>query len=315
MSLQIRRLGVFVLAVLMLATTDRARAAVIVTSVANTGSYTPDEMTVDRANGEIYLLGFPSPSAFASVVKVSGGGVTTLYSTLPGTTGGNLTYSNGFAVDGVNLWWNNANSGPGGNTELSRAPKTGAGPITRTSPANDLDSLSYGGTALYSAHYAGSLYSVTPTGGLTGLGFYRSTSHLTLAGDGGSLYVADDTGAYVRNPGGTFTNIIAAPSTYRTNGSRLAVSDGYLWALDRTNFNGFWQIPIGGGAATFITDPAFTDLRSIGYYNGDVFVADTGGAGAGNVWQVTVPEPASASLVLIGAAVLTCARQRRGSRG
>lgn len=125
----------------------------VVTSVVNTGTFNNDEMSIDPANGDIYLTGKPAGSPYIAVSRVTGSSLTTLYATLPGTTGGDLQYTNGFAVFGANLWWNNANAGPGFATEISRAPKAGGGPITRGSPTDDLDSLSSDGTTLYTAHY------------------------------------------------------------------------------------------------------------------------------------------------------------------
>ena len=227
--------------ILMMMVSASALADTVAASpVANTGTYTPNEMAIDRATGEIYLNGFPSGSTTLSIVKVTGGSLTTLYATLPGTIGGNLQYTNGFAVDGSNqLWWNNANAALSSATEFSRAPTSGAGPITRNSPGDDEDSLTWSGTTLFTAYYAGTLYSVTSTGDLNYLGFHRWTSHLALASEGSILYVIDDSGAYKRNADGTFTDIISVANTYRTNGSRATVGGGYLYALDRNLANGF----------------------------------------------------------------------------
>ena len=170
-----------------------------VTSVVNTGSFNINEMSLDPTNGDIYLNGYDSGSSELSIVKITSGSLTMLYSPLPGTTGGNLTYTNGFAVHAANLWWNNANAGPGFATELSSAAKVGGGPITRRSPTDDLDSLSSDGTTLFTAYYAGSLYTVTSSGGLNYIGFHRGTVHLAIAADSGVLYVVDDGGAYRRD--------------------------------------------------------------------------------------------------------------------
>src|SRR6266436_6778198 len=226
-----------------------------VTPFVDLGVYAPDEMTIDRATGEIYLTAHASGSSTLSIVKATPTNLTTVYSSLPATTGGDLQYTNGFTIDDSNnrLWWNNANAGPGSATELSRAPATG-GAITRNSPADDLDSLSWSGTTLYAAHYAGSLYSV------------------------------DDGGAYRRNADGTFTNLVSAPTLFRTNSSRAAVGGGYLYALDSRSSNGYWQIPSSGGTPTFIADGAFTFLQAIGYSNGSVYVSDSGNGTGGHVW-------------------------------
>ncbi len=255
-----------------------------VTPFVDLGVYAPDEMTIDRATGEIYLTAHASGSSTLSIVKATPTNLTTVYSSLPATTGGDLQYTNGFTIDDSNnrLWWNNANAGPGSATELSRAPATG-GAITRNSPADDLDSLSWSGTTLYAAHYAGSLYSVSSSGALTFLGFHRSTSHLAIAGDGAILYVVDDGGAYRRNADGTFTNLVSAPTLFRTNSSRAAVGGGYLYALDSRSSNGYWQIPTSGGTPTFIADGAFTFLQAIGYSNGSVYVPDSGNGTGGHV--------------------------------
>jgi hypothetical protein len=312
-------IGLVALSVVQMALWSLPSAAALgsigVTSVINTGTYNADEMTIDRVNGDIYLDGTSTVGGNYSVVKVNGGSLTTLYSPLPATTGGNLTYTNGLAVDTSQLWWNNANAGPGSNTEISRAPKTGAGPITRNSPADDLDSFAYDGTTLYTAYYAGILYSVDGSGNLNNLGFYRGTSHLALAADLGTLYVADDSGTYSRSPGGTFSNITNVANTYRTNGERLAVGGGSLWALDRNNLNGFWQIPLVAGSPTFYTDPSFVNLKSIGYFNGQVFLADSGEVSgtnlSGHVWAATVPEPAAAGVPTVLAATALARRNRR----
>jgi len=270
---------------------------VSVTPFVNMGGYSPNEMTIDRATGDIYLSATAGSSSTLSIVKVTAGNLTTIYSSLPGTTGGVLTYTNGFTIDDSSnqLWWNNANAGPGSLTELSRAPATG-GAITRNSPADDLDSLSWSGTMLYAAHYAGSLYTVTSMGGLSSLGFFRNTSHLAIAGDGAILYVVDDAGAYRRNADGSFTVLVSAPSTYRTNGSRAVVGGGHLYALDRNLLNGFWQIPTSGGTPTFISDGAFTSLQAVGYFNGSVYASDRGDGTGAHVWRVdlatAVPGPA-----------------------
>jgi hypothetical protein len=296
--------------------TAQGRAAFI-SSVIDLGTFNPDEMALDRANGDIYLTGFASGGTTDSVAKVSSGSLVTLYSPLPATTGGNLQYTNGFAVDATNAWWNNGNAGPSNATEFSRAPKTGAGPITRNSPGDDFDSLSFSGTTLYAAHYLGGLYTVDGSGNVSFIGNHRTTSHLAIAGDASKLYVVDDGGAYRRNADGTFTDLVTAANTYRTNGSRLAVDSNYLYALDRSSLNGFWRIPLSGGAGTFITDASFVNLRSIGVSNGLVYVADTGeisGANqSGHVWQVDVPEPASA-MPLVSLVLLTMRSTSRISR-
>jgi len=64
--------------------------AATVTSVADTGLFNPDEMTIDDTNGDIFLTGFADGATELSIVKVSGGSVTPLYGPLPGTQG-NLT--------------------------------------------------------------------------------------------------------------------------------------------------------------------------------------------------------------------------------
>ena len=178
-------------------------AQTVVTSVVDTGLYNIFEMSLDPANGGIYVNGLVSGSSQLSIQAVSGASLVSRYSPLPGTSGGNLTYTNGFAVQAGFLWWNNANSGSGTATEISKAPAAGGGPITRTSPDNDLDSLASDGTTLFAAHYAGALHSVTSGGDLNSLGTHRAASHLALAAEGGVLYVADDTGIYRRNTHGT----------------------------------------------------------------------------------------------------------------
>jgi hypothetical protein len=84
-------------------------------------------------------------------------------------------------------------------------------------------------------------------------------------------------------------------------GSRLAYGGGYLYALDRTFSNGFWAINENTGVATFITDASFAALNSIAFYNGAVYLADTGDNipdtnSNGHVWKVSdflpcVPAP------------------------
>lgn len=282
--------------------------------VANTGGFDPDEMAIDRNTGQIYLMGFKAGDSLLSVAKVSGGGINYLYnSPLPGTQGP-LPYTNGFMVEGTTLWWNNANAGPGFATELSRAPTSGSGPITRNSPTDDLDSLAWSGTVRWAAYYAGTLYNLNASGGLSGGWFYRGTSHLAIAAEGAELFVVDDHGAYKRTAGGAFVNINNNANLYRTNGSRLGVGDGYLWALDRAMDNGFWRISLADGSQTWFTDPNFLHLNSIGFYNGSVYLDDTGDAGDGRVWQVTfgaVPEPSIPMLLLLGFAALALTRRAR----
>lgn len=276
-----------------LTATHRAGAA-IVTPVVDTGVFNPYEMALDPANGDIYLAGFATGSGDLSIKKVSGGTLATLYATLPGTYNNwNLTYTNGFAVHGSNLWWNNANSGLGTMTEISRAPKAGGGPITRNAPTNDLDALASDGTTLFSAYYAGNLCTVDGNLNVTYFSqTYRSTSHLTMAAEAGILYVADDSGIYRRNTNGSYTSINTAAGRYLTNGSRMGVGDGYLYALDRTTRNGYWKIDKTTGAASFTSDANFTYLNGIAYYNGDIYVSDTGEASGqpntnGHVWKIS----------------------------
>jgi uncharacterized repeat protein (TIGR02543 family) len=273
---------------------------VVVSSVVDTGLYNIFEMSLNPTTGGIYVDGYASGSSELSIQAVTGASLTPLYSPLPGTSGGNLAYTNGFAVHGSNLWWNNANSGPGTATEISQAAAAGGGAITRTSPSNDLDSLASDGTTLFIAHYAGSLYSVTGAGALTSLGFHRSTSHLAIAAEGGVLYVADDSGIYRRNADGSYTDFHTAANRYFTNGSRMGVGGGYVYALDRNTHNGFWKIDKVTGTATFITDPSFTNLNAIAYYNGDLYVSDPGELAAqpntnGHVWKISTGYSLSAS--------------------
>jgi len=274
-------------AALVAAVTATPALSASVTSFVNLGGYRPDEMTIDRATGDVFLTVYASGSTKVSIVKATAGNLTTVYASLPGTTGGDLEYTNGFTIDDSSnrLWWNNANAGPSFATELSRASAAGS-TITRNSPADDLDSLSWSGTTLFTAHYAGSLYTVSSTGALSSLGSFRSTSHLAIAGDGAILYVVDDAGAYRRNADGSFTVLVSDPFTYRTNGSRAAVGGGYLYALDRNLSNGFWQIPTSGGTATFMRDGAFTALQAIGYFNGSVYVSDSGDGTRAHIWRV-----------------------------
>jgi hypothetical protein len=310
-----QRTCVFVISAVLVAGFARATT---VTSIADTGLFNPDELTADKSNGDLYVTGFANGGTTDSVNKVSGGGLLTLYSPLPATTGGDLQYTNGFTVDSSTLWWNNANAGPVSLTEFSRAPKSGAGPIVRNSPSDDLDALSFSGTALYAAHYQGFLYTVDGSGNLSFLGSHRLTSHLSIAAENSSLYVTDNSGAYVRNADGSFTDLNFVSNTYRTGGARSAVGGGNLYALDRNTLNGFWVIPTTGGAGSFITDPSFTNLTSIGYYNGLIFVSDrgetTGDNNTGHVWQVQLPEPGSALISLIGLAVVA-RRPRRAVAG
>jgi len=275
-------------ALLMLAATCHAQIQVV-TSVVNTGLYNVFEMSIDPADGGIYVDGYPSGSTQLSVQKVSGASLVSLYATMPGTSGGNLPYTNGFTIHGNNLWWNNANSGPGSATELSQTPKTG-GAITRNSPFDDLDVLASDGTTLFTAHYAGSLFTVNGVGALTGLGSRRGTSHLTMAAEAGILYVADDSGIYRRNTNGSFTDMVSASSRYLTNGGRMAVGGGYLYVLDRNVHNGYWKLDKVTGAGNFIADPSFTYLNSIGYQGGTIYVSDAGEAPGqtnltGHIWK------------------------------
>lgn len=291
-----------ILAAVSVALATTCGAQTVVVPVVDTGLFNIFEMSLDPATGGIYVNGFVSGSSQLSIHAVAGASLTPLYSPLPGTSGGNLTYTNGFAVHGSALWWNNANSGSGTATEISKASSAGGGTITRTSPANDLDSLASDGTTLFTAHYAGSLSSVTSDGTLISLGIHRSASHLALAAEGGVLYVADDTGIYRRNANGSYTDFHSAANRYLTNGSRLGVGGGYVYALDRNTHNGFWKIDQVTGTATFTTDPNFTNLNAIAYYNGDLYVSDTGELAAqpnvsGHVWKISNGFTLSASAV------------------
>ena len=262
------------------------------TSVVDTGLYNINEMSVDPTNGDIYLNGTPGVGGELSIVKVNAGSLTTLYPSLPGTTGGNLTYTNGFAVHGSELWWNNANAGPGFATQLSHAPKAFTGSITSTSPTDDLGSLSSDGTTLFTAYYAGSFFAtVDGNGGLSFLPGYRDTVHLSIAANAGVLYVVDNGGAYRRNTNGTFDDLTSPANRYLTNGSRLGEGGGFLYALDRSVHNGFWKIDEQTHAATFITNPNFKNLNVAAYHNGLLYLADTGELAGqpntnGHVWQI-----------------------------
>jgi len=262
--------------------------AASVTALADTGTFKPDEMAVDRVTGDIYLTGHADGSSSLSIVRVVPGSLPLfIYTDLPASNSGSLTSTNGFTIDGSSrLWWNNANAGPGFLTEVSRAAANGGFSIFRSSPTDDLDSLSWSGTSVFAAHYAGSLYEATVTSNivlLNPLGVYRETSHLAIVGDGPYLYVLDMYGAYRRNPDGSVTEL-ALQSGFRLNGSRAAVGGGFLYALEKDG-TGFWQIPTSGGTPTRISDPAFGHLQSVGYFQGAVYLADDGDT-HGRIWRV-----------------------------
>ena len=91
-------------AALVAAVTATPALSASVTSFVNLGGYRPDEMTIDRATGDVFLTVYASGSTKVSIVKATAGNLTTVYASLPGTTGGDLEWADpstlGSALEG-----------------------------------------------------------------------------------------------------------------------------------------------------------------------------------------------------------------------
>jgi len=290
-------------------------AGVIVTAVATDPLLAGAEgISTDGVN--LYATAYTSFGAGSVVsVPLGGGAVTSLY--------GNLFSPLGIAALGQNLYWIDPNSGPGTGTQILTAPITGGGPITAIftgSTIVDGSGLATDGTRLFAAdEVQGNVFRLNPDGsGLTQLGGSRyggffNNEHLnTITVSGGTVYVADSGKSGVISPqvvsipatGGSFTTLFSgspfvSPRGIAIGGDTIYVADG--------GTDSIWSLPITGGTPSlYASDPRFESLNQMTFFDGALYVADSGNGTTGTIWEVSssVPEPGALTLLVLGMASL-----------
>jgi DNA-binding beta-propeller fold protein YncE len=238
------------------------------------------------------------------------------------------------AVVGSNLYWIDPNGGPIGDTRIFSAPKTGGGPITAIytgqlvgQPIVDGSGITTDGLKLYTADEVnGRVHSLNTSGsGLTQLGPERygggfANEHLnTIATAGGLLYVADSGKSGVSGPGiytistaggASFATLFAGAPFVQPTG--IAIGDGMIFVSDASAGNTIWEMPVSGGTPTaLVSGGPFVNLAGLAFYNHALYVADNGnGVSGGAIYMVSVPEPATLTLVGWGALCLWVYRRR-----
>jgi len=299
--------------------------------------------------------GNTSASAFGTVYSVSttGSNFTNLATI---SVPGNVGPEGGVIVSGSTLYGTSKTGGASGYGEIFSVP-TGGGNVTAlhswsgggniTNGLYPMGSIVLSGSTLYGiatgggANYAGTIYSVSTTGGnYTTLASFSSDS----GGPGGGLIISGNTiygtttgdgstndgSVYsVSTSGGNFTTL----ATFNgTNGTyplcELALSGSTLYGT--TTYGGpngvgtVFSVPTNGGgtAADVTTLYSFSgtdgELPEGGVVlsGGDIYgTTEAGGAGNyGTVFELTptaVPEPASLSLLVAGGLGVLARRRRR----
>ncbi|MHC4547239.1 MAG: PEP-CTERM sorting domain-containing protein [Planctomycetota bacterium] len=237
-------------------------------------------------------------------------------------------------VLGADLFWIDPNSGPITDTQILRAPKSGAGPVTAIytgafvgQPIVDGSGIETDGTKLYTAdEVQGRVHSLNPSGsGLVQLdgaryGGFFSTEHLnTIAVGGGTLFIADSGRAGVITPGiytipatgGSFSTLFAGAPFVNGGPEGIAYGMGTVYVVQGTTI---YSMPATGGPLTAFTSPLFTSLAGITFHAGALYVTDNTPNG-GHIWRVDlIPEPSGLLLLGAGLAAVVALRRRSARR-
>lgn len=277
---------------------------------------TPDHPIALATDGADIFASGTNSSGNNSLFKVplGGGAVSRVYSNVGPSP-------SGIVVAGSDLIWFDPNSGPSTDTQILKAPKSGAGSITPIytggpvgQPIVDGYGLATDGARLYTAdEVQGRVHSLNFDGsnlqqiGPNRYGGFFDTEHTNnIAESGGILYIADGGCNPCRN-GSTITpKIVAIPTNGQTfttlfEGAPLiepvgiTVGNGNIFIADR-GANAIWSMPLTGGTPTVVVSGApFVRLYSVLFFNNALYVADYGATptGTGAIYKIDLASPAS----------------------
>jgi hypothetical protein len=255
---------------------------------------------------------------------VSGGTGTELYNS--SSYRGSSTFIYGITHIGSDLFWGDAQSGPITDSQILKAPKSGAGPITPIytgadvgQPIVDIIGLETDGTKLYAADAVqGRIHSLNPDGsGITQIGpnrwggFFAGAHQQYIAIGDGNLFLAEsavataagcfaecNSGVYSHSGGGSIPILTGLP--FAGDGPRgIAFGNDTLFV---TQGDTVFSIDPTSGDLNEFTSTEFHNLLGLTFDDGSLYVLDNF-ADVGRVLRVdfeSVPEPSVLALLLCG---------------
>ncbi len=284
---------------------------------------TPRSVVTDGV--DLYLAGSNATSGTGVFrVPIGGGAVTQLYSAVS---------PNGVTLVGSDVFWIDANSGPITDTEVLKAPKSGAGPVTAIYTGSDVgqpivdgSDITTDGTTLYTVdQFGGQVHSMdTSGGGLTDVspdrfgGGFSTERNPNIALDGGTLYVGDNGHPSGTGPpgvfsvpatGGSFTTLFSSTYPALSQLAGIAVGNGTIFL---TEGNEILSMPVGGGTpTTFATDPSFGFLRGMTIFGNKLYVVGSTNTAVDGIWSIVIPEPSTFALAALGLLGIGWRRRKR----
>jgi hypothetical protein len=258
---------------------------------------------------DLYIGGGSGGVGRIWLLPLSGGATTRRYSAPWTPSGGSCAVS--LALLGPDLFWIDPNSGPITDTQILRAPKSGAGPVTAIytgslvgQPIIDGEGLTTNGIKLFTADAVqGRVHTLNPDGSeLSLLGTRYSglfeTEHTNRLADGDLvIFVADGGKLEVGIPpqvvsipkaGGAFTPLHVGAPFGCPNG--ITVGNDFVFVADPCA-NTLWSLPqTGGPPSVVVSGLPFVRISGVTFFDNALYVTDTGNLGPGKVYKVS-PAP------------------------
>lgn len=249
---------------------------------------------------KLYVSGTSTATNAARIwsVPIAGGAATALYSVPWTSSGGCCALS--LAVIPTNLFWIDPNSGPVTDTQILKAPTSGAGPVGAIytgsavgQPIVDGSGLTTDGTKLYAAdEVGGGVFSMNADGSsLTQIGAARyaggsTTEHPNfVVAAGSTIYIADQGSPANSLParilklpaaGGAYTTLYSGAPLNCPSG--ITFGDGALFIADHCA-KLVWAMPTSGGRPSVLIGSPLAAPDMAVFFGGSLYVTDNSTTG------------------------------------